>query len=112
MGQYFVSTGSIVLDAFFIFIGIASVIGIAYNVREIIQESKKPRKKPVYKEGTSLFSIIQDGVSRDFKNEQIIYEAGLNGYKIDDKLVDAVRRDFNVRMEEFFKNEQRTQEVL
>jgi len=62
--------------------------------------------KPVYKLGTPLFDIIEGGVCRDFEASQIIEEAGASGFDIDARLVEAVRRDFHVRMFEYFKEYQ------
>ena len=67
-------------------------------------QSKFGLGNPVYAPGTSLYEIITDGISRGFKASQIIEEASWSGYTIDEKLVVAVRRDFNSQMDDFFKD--------
>lgn len=58
---------------------------------------------PVYKPGTPLFTIIEGGVARGFRDEQIIAEAKASGFDIESKLIEAVARDFNARMDRDLK---------
>jgi hypothetical protein len=72
-------------------------------VKDVIVKNSFGPGNPVYRPGTTLYDIIIDGVSRSFETSQIIEEASWSGYVIDEKPVDAVRKDFNAQMEKFFK---------
>jgi hypothetical protein len=56
--------------------------------------------RKVWKDGTPLFDIIEGGLARDFEIEQIIEEAQAMGHAIDARLVEAVKRDFELRMQQ------------
>lgn len=66
------------------------------------QSDTLPTPVKAYKDGVPLFNIITDGVSRDFKDDQIISEAAGSGFVITKDLIDAVRRDFHHRMVQSF----------
>ena len=56
-------------------------------------------EQPVFKQGTPLLQIIRNGVSRDFENGQIILEASLSGFVIDDSVVNYIRDVFHYNMD-------------
>lgn len=80
------------------------------NVVSLTNVGSLVRPRKVYRDGVSLYEIMVDGVSRDFKDEQIISEAAGSGFVIDAKLVRIVRYGFNVEMIEFFKKERTANE--
>jgi hypothetical protein len=59
---------------------------------------------PLCKEGISLYDIIINGLSKDFQTKQIIDEAWRSGFEIDERLVKAVRNQFNFEMDRYFDN--------